>query len=101
MRQSRDNCIGRYYCVVCNFCTVLNEGELSDDTVLPYLNMASNGRRFDHSVGAYVDMVSDLHGIVVEVATVRLVGWPHDTPFTNKTVAAKRDDDSMARSRSP
>ena len=37
--------------------------------------MIPDGGCLDDGIGADVDVVPDLHGIVVEVATVRLVRW--------------------------
>lgn len=41
--------------------------------VLSDLNMVANSRRFDYSIGANVDEITDLHRIVVECTTISLV----------------------------
>ena len=81
--------------------------------------MITDGRSFNDGTCADVNMVPDLHGIVVEIAAVGLVGWPrrqskslftlilrtdeteqnlpHDAAFSYETVASQRDNDGMAR----
>ena len=46
-----------------------------NDTVLPDLDVVPDGGCLHDGIGADVDVVSDLHGIVVEVAAVCLVWW--------------------------
>ena len=78
--------------------------------VIPYLGS------FNDAICSDMDVVSDLHRIVVEVAAVSLV-WrsvrsqqiscascqtesrcePHYTPFTNQAVPPERNDDRMTR----
>lgn len=47
-----------------------------DDTVLANLDMVSYSCSFDNCICANMNMISNLHGIVIEVAAVGLVGWP-------------------------
>ena len=47
-----------------------------DDAVLPNFYVVSDGRCLNHRVRANMNMVSYLHGIIVEVATIGLVRWP-------------------------
>ena len=44
-----------------------------DDAILPNLDMVPDGRSFDDGVSAYVDVISYLHGIIVEGPPVCLV----------------------------
>ena len=48
-------------------------GDSYDDTVLPNFNMVADLSGFYYRVGTYVDMVADLHWIVVEISTIRFI----------------------------
>ena len=76
-------------------------------------------RGFYDGVCAYVNMVSDLHRIIVEISAVRLVWWsvddehdepaccgdgtyvPHNATLTNETISPQGYYHSMPRSCSP
>ena len=51
-------------------------GETYNDTVLPNLYVVSDSRRLDDGVRANVDMVPNLHGVVVEVPSVCFIWRP-------------------------
>jgi hypothetical protein len=58
--------------------SALNRGHgkasvMDNDTVFPYLDMITNRCSFNDRVGTDVDMVANLHRIIVEIATIRLV----------------------------
>ena len=44
-----------------------------DDAILPNLDMVPDGRSLDDGVRAYVDVISYLHGIIVEVSAISLI----------------------------
>jgi hypothetical protein len=52
------------------------EGWAHNYTVLPYLDVVSDGCCFHHGARANMNVVANLHRIVVEVATVGLIRWP-------------------------
>ena len=54
---------------------VRKSSRADDDAVLSDLDMVPDGGCLDDRIGADVDVVSDLHGIVVEVASVCFVWW--------------------------
>ena len=90
-----------------------NHAVLSDLNVVPY------GRRLHDRVRAHMYVVTDLHGIIVEVAAVRLIRWsfrrvsytkntrsapfnaPHHASLTDETVPPERNDNGMSRACSP
>ena len=92
--------------------------ETYNHTVLPDLNVVPYGRCLHDRVRAHMYVVTDFHGIVVEVAAVRLVRWsarrvstskntrsapfnaPHHASFADQAVPSERYDDSMSRPRS-
>jgi len=51
------------------------ENSAYDDTIFPNLDVIPDGGSLHNSVGTNVNMISDLHGIIIKVATVRLVRW--------------------------
>jgi hypothetical protein len=59
-----------------------------DDTVFADLNIISDGGSLNDRVGTDVDIVSDLHRIVVEISAVRLV-WRSEE--VNVSVATGRN----------
>lgn len=46
-----------------------------DDTVLPDFNMTPNSGSFNNTIGTNVDIVSDFHRVVVEIAPECLIWW--------------------------
>ncbi len=50
--------------------------ESYNDTILPDFDMISNGSCFDDAVGANMDIIANLHWIVVERAPVRFIRRP-------------------------
>ena len=46
-----------------------------NDTVLSNFDMVADLRCFDNTVRADMDMIANLHRIVVEVASIGLVRW--------------------------
>ena len=50
--------------------------ESYNDTVLPNFNMIADLSCFYDRVGTYVDMVANLHRIVVEISTICFIRWP-------------------------
>ena len=58
------------------FLIIGTQPNTNDDTILPDLNMVSNGCSFDDTVGSDVYMVTYFHGIVIEVSAIRFVWWP-------------------------
>ena len=98
--------------------TIAKDKETYDHTVLPDLNVVPYGRCLHDRVRAHMYVVTDLHGIVVEVAAIRLVRWsarrvstskntrsapfnaPHHASFADQAVPSERYDDSMSRPRS-
>lgn len=93
----------------------LSESKTYDNAVLPNFNMVSNRRSLDDTSSSDMNMISNLHWVVVEVSSIGLVrrsitlrqlelscytannlsSSPNDAPFTYKTVSAQRDNDSM------
>ena len=51
----------------------METSDADDDTIFSDLDMVPDGGCLHDGVGANVDVVSDLHGIVIEVAPVCLV----------------------------
>jgi hypothetical protein len=94
-----------------------------DDTVLSDINVISDRRCFYYRPGADVDVIANLHGIVVEVASIGFIGRsslqvsinicmvtvintlpvfmysPHYTPFTDQAIPPQRNHHRRARSR--
>lgn len=46
-----------------------------DDAVLSDDNMVPNSRCFNDRVGADMNVVTDLHWIIIEISAVRFVWW--------------------------
>ena len=43
--------------------------ETDDDAILPDLDVAPDGRSLDDTIRTYVHVVSNLHGVIVEIAS--------------------------------
>jgi hypothetical protein len=55
----------------------MKKGErIHNHTVLPDLHMIPNGRRFYDGICTNVNIVTDLHRVIVECTTIRLVWRP-------------------------
>ena len=52
---------------------------IHDNTILPDLHMVANSRRFYDGIGTDVDIVTDLHRIIVKCATIGFVRRPERT----------------------
>jgi len=83
-------------------------------TVLPNLDMVSDRCCFDNGACANMDVISDLHGVVVEVPSIGLVRRPlltrlslpqpdqenlyrpYHATFANQTIPAQRNNNGMA-----
>ena len=93
---------------------IAQDEETYNHTVLPDLNVVPYRRRFHDRVRAHMYVVTDLHGIVVEVAAIRLIRWsirrvshtkntrsapfntPHHASLADQAVPPERYHDSMA-----
>jgi hypothetical protein len=55
----------------------MKKGErIHNHTVLPDLHMIPNGRRFYDGICTNVNIVTDLHRVIVECTTIRFVRRP-------------------------
>lgn len=50
--------------------------ETYNNTILPNHNMVPNRRGFDDGVRTDVNIVPNLHWVVIEISAIRLVWWP-------------------------
>jgi len=82
-RQSWNDRIWRHDSVIGDFRAILDYRELANDTVFPDFDMIANGRSFHDRVGPNVNVVSYLHGVVVEISAIGFVWWSHDTAFSD------------------
>lgn len=57
-----------------------------DDTILSYLDAVAYSRSLDDGVCSDVNEVTDLHGVIVEVATIRLVRRPRVTDTRSQSL---------------
>ena len=51
------------------------ERNTNDNTILADLDVVADGGGLDDGARADMNVVADLHGVVVEVATIGLVRW--------------------------
>jgi len=54
----------------------LKGGAAHDHTILPDLNVVANRRSLDNRIGPNVNVVPNLHRVIVEVSAVSLIGRP-------------------------
>jgi hypothetical protein len=66
----------------CTACSVNYEDSILmvtktyNNTILPNDNMIPNRCSFDDGVGTNVNIVPNLHWVVIEISAIRLVWWP-------------------------
>lgn len=95
-RESGNNGVWWYDSIVGYLCTVLDDREFPDDAILSDDNMIAYGCCLDDAIRTDVNVVSNFHWVIVEVAAVGFVWWPHDAPLPNETVSAQRYNHGMS-----
>jgi ABC-type cobalamin transport system ATPase subunit len=60
-----------------------------DNTILPNLHVVANSGGLDDRISSYVDVISNLHWVIVEIAAVGLI-WRPTSSSRSKSIAPEQ-----------